>query len=198
MQTLADRLRNLTNAGDGDYTVGTVVYWTDEHLQDVLDRHQVWVVNHPVTFVPQTQAGGTVNYLTAITGYRDWEAAAGTAGTERFIVRETDGDFNSSANYTPDYENGRITWSATQGGTAYMVTGYSYDVYAAAVDVLRQRLAYLDYWYDFEADNQTFTRSQVVDNINGLIANFKPLIGNNVKGAKSGDLSISQMVRVDI
>jgi len=197
MQTLVDRIRNLTNVGASDYTVGATTYWDDDHLQTVLDRHQTFVIDHTLTWAPELRDGGTVNYLTAVSGYRNWEKTDG--GTARFVIRQTVGTIESSTNYTPDYENGRVTWSSTQGGTVtFMIVGYSYDIYAAAIDVLEQRLAYVDYWYDFEADNQTFTRSQVIANLNNLIAQYRLRVGDNVKTAKAGNLKLSQMVRVDI
>jgi hypothetical protein len=196
MTNLVNRLRALSNAGTAQYAAGTITYWTDDHLQATLDRHQTWVVEEQLTWIPQTLAGGTVNYLTAVQAYKDLEEAE--SGTARWQVRTTTGTAEGTANYTADYEQGRITWSSDQGGTAYMLaTGYSYDLYAAAVDVLEHKLAYIDLWYDFEADNQTFDRSQIKDNIEGLITRYKSQIGSNTPG-KFGDVAFTQIIRTDI
>jgi hypothetical protein len=195
MQTLVDRLRQYTNAGTAQYTAGATTYWTDDHLEDVLDRHQTWVVEHNLTWRPELQADGATDYLTAIAQYRNLEEAE--SGSTRWQVRQTTGATESTANYTADYANGRITWSSDQGGTAYMLTGYSFDVYAAAVEVLRHKLAYIDLWYNFSDNNQSFSRSQAKDNIQALINEYQPKIGDNKPG-HSGDLGFSQFVRIDI
>jgi hypothetical protein len=194
MTNLVDRLRALTNAGTAQYTAGTITYWTDDHLQDALSRHETWVVEDMLTWIPQN-IGGTANYLTAQGHYKDLEEAE--SGTARWQIRSSVGVAEGTANYTADYVQGRVTWSTDQGGTAYMLTGYSYDLYGAAVDVLEHQLANFNLWYDFSADNQEFDRSQVKDNISDLIAKYKPKIGDNKPG-KSGDLFTSQLVRTDI
>jgi hypothetical protein len=195
MQTLVDRLRQYTNAGTAQYTVGSSTYWSDTHLQDVLDRHQTWVVEEPLTWQPELQADGVVDYLTAIVPYRNWEEA--TSGAAYWQVRQTTGSTIGTADYSANYASGRITFAADQGGTAYMLTGFSYDIYGAAIEIIRHKLAYVDLWYDFSDNNQSFSRSQVADNLKALIAEYEPKIGDNLPG-HSGDLGFSQFVRIDI
>jgi len=194
MTNLVDRLRALSNAGTAQYEAGTITYWSDDHLQDVLARHETWVVEDALTWIPQN-IGGTANYLTAQGHYKDLEEAE--SGTTRWQIRSSVGVAEGTANYTADYVTGRVTWASDQGGTAYMLTGYSYDLYGAAVDVLEHQLANIEFWYDFEADNQTFNRSQIKDNINDLIATYRRRVGDNLPG-KSGDVFVSQLVRTDI
>lgn len=195
MSSLIDRLRGLTNAGTAQYTVGTLSYWDNDDLQDVLDRHSTWVVEDNLTWVTQN-IGGTVQYFTATSRYRDFETA--DSGTTRWQVRRTDGTSEGTANYTADYVNGRVTWTVNQGGTAYMIAAaYSYDLYAAAVDVLQHKLAYIDLWYDFRADNQTFSRSQVKDSLQDLIATYKKQVGSNLP-SKFGEMGFGEFVRGDL
>lgn len=195
MTNVVHRLRALSNAGTAQYTAGTITYWTDDHLQDFLSRHETWVVEDLLAWIPQN-IGGTAQYLTALSRYKDLEEAG--SGTARWQVRSSVGVSEGTANYTADYVQGRVTWSTDQGGTAYMLaTAYSYDLYGAAVDVLEHQLANIEFWYDFSADNQTFNRSQINDNINDLIATYRRRIGDNLPG-KSGDIAISQLVRIDI
>lgn len=195
MANLVNRLRALTNAGTAQYAIGDQTYWSDEHLQDTLDRHNTWVVDDALTWTSQN-IGGTANYFTAQARYRDFEEAA--SGTARWQIRQTDGTSEGTANYTADYETGRIAWSSDQGGTvSYVITGYSYDIHSAAVDILRHKLAYVDLWYDFEADNQTFSRSQVVDNLKALIAENNQQKGSNLPGS-FGDVQFSRFIRTDV
>ena len=195
MTNLINRLRGLTNAGTAQYTVGTLTYWDNDDLQDALDRHATWVVEDYLIWKAQN-IGGTMRYFTALARYRDLEEAE--SGTVRWQVRRTTGTAEGTANYTADYINGRVTWSADQGGTTYMLAAaYSYDLYSAAVDVLQHKLAYVDLWYDFSADNQSFSRSQVQKSLTDLIAAYKSLAGSNLPN-KYGDMGFGQFVRVDI
>lgn len=194
MSNLIDRVRRMANAGTAQYTVGGVTYWTDQHVQDTLDLHSSWVVNHPLVWQSQ-QIDGTVNYLTALSDYKNLEA--NTSGTSRFAIRNSLGTLEGTANYTPDYDNGRITWSTNTGGTSLYLTGYSYDVYGAAIELLEDKMAYVDLWYDFRADNQAFSRSQVVKSIESLIKRYQRLSGQNLPSF-SGDVHSSVFYRVDI
>lgn len=194
MRYLIHRLRALTNAGTADYSLAGVTYWSDGHLQDTLDRHSTWLTDYRLAWIEEN-ISGTTNYLTAAIGYKNLENAE--SGSTRWQVRQTNGTAEGTANYSADYVNGRITWSSDQGGTAYMLTGYSYDVYGAAVDILQERLASVDLWYDFRADNQQFSRSQVRDGIEARMKMFAPMVGDNLPG-KSGDVMTAEFVRTDL
>lgn len=199
MQNLINRVRALTGAGQSEYTVGDYTYWSDENLQTILDARSQFIVGGPLTWQPQTIAGGTITYLTAQAGYRDLEEGpAGTATSSRFVIRDSTGAAVGTANYSVDYQAGRVTFTGDQGGTAYYFTGYTYDVCAAAADVLRERLANFNLYYDFSADNQSFSRSQVRKQIAEAMADLRGCAGSNVAGATSGDLHVSQFVRTDI
>jgi hypothetical protein len=195
MANLVNRTRALANAGTAQYSIGDQTYWTDEHIQDKLDANNVWVVEGSLTWADQN-IDGTANYLTAISGYGDFEEA--TSGTARWIIRDSTGTENGTANYSVDYRNGRVTWAADQGGTIYEVTGYSYDVHAAAIEILEEKLAYVDLWYDFRADNQTFSRSQVIKNIESNINRLSIRIGSNLPGGNQFGYSTAQFVRSDL
>lgn len=196
MQNLVDRVRALTGAGTAEYVAGTITYWTDQHIQDALDSNAHYFVTRPLIWIPE-QIAGTLNYLVAQAPYRDLEEAA--SGTARWAVRDTAGAFIGTANYTPNYRTGEISWgTVNQGGTAYYLTAYSYDLCAAAVDVLRGRLTNFNAYFDWSADNQSIKRSQVRKNIRETIDDMQACVGENVIGATSGDMHVSEFVRVDL
>lgn len=198
MQSLVDQVRVLTGAGTAEYTAGTVTYWSDTDLQTALDANSRFVVQSLLMWQPQ-QIGGTANYFNALLQYRDLEDAPGTSGTSRFVIRDGAGSAVGTANYTLDARAGRVSFgTVNQMGTAYYFTGYSYDVCAAAVEVLRGRLANFNSFYDFSADNQSFSRSQMRQNIRDTIDDLKDCSGSNVVGQTSGDLHVSQFVRTDL
>lgn len=194
MANLIDRTRAVTNVGTAQYTIGDQTYWTDDQIQDILDGHAVWVVEDLLTWIPQN-IDGTATYLTAASRYSDFEEAV--SGTARWIVRDSAGTENGTANYTPDYRNGRVTWAADQGGTAYEATGYSYDIHSAAIEILEEKLAYVDLWYDFDSGAQKYSRNQVTKNIDNVIARMKDKVGSNKPGS-FGDFQASVFVRSDL
>jgi hypothetical protein len=196
MQNLVNRVRALTSAGTAEYTVGDNTYWTDDHLEDILDSNAQFVIDTPLTWQPQSIGGGTVTYVVAEALYRDFEEA--TSGTARWIVRDGPGAQIGTANYTTDYRQGRLTFTSDQGGTAYYLTGYTYDVHAAAADVWLERMAHFSDWYDFAADNQKFSRSQAWDHAMAMEKAMRAKAGANIATNAQGELRMSQFVRVDL
>jgi hypothetical protein len=196
MQNLVNRVRTLTRAGTAEYTAGTVVYWTDNHIQDILDSNVTFAVDSPLAWLPQTISGGSAVYLVAQAEYRDTEEIA--SGTARWIIRNGAGAEVGTANYTPDYRAGRVVFSADQSGSAYYLTCCSYDVYAAAADLWLERLAYFNEWYDFRADNQQFTRSQAWEHAQKMEQAMRGKAGQNLVIVAGGDLRASEFVRVDL
>lgn len=196
MKKLIKRVRALSDTNDDDYTVNGVVYWDDQQLQDTLDSNVSFLVDVPLTWMPQTIGGGTVTYLVAQAQYRDFEEAA--SGTARWIVRDSTGASVGTANYTPDYRAGRLTFSSDQGGTAYYLTAFTYDVYLAAADVWEQRLANFHDWYDFRADNQTFTRSQAFNHAKEMASRFRAKAGDNIVANSGNDVRTAEWFRIDV
>lgn len=195
MQNLINRVRALTGAGQSEYTVGDRTYWTDNDLQDILDSNARFVVESPLAWQRQ-QVGGTAYYFAAQLAYRDLEEAS--SGTARWAVRDGPGTLQGTAGYSVDYRQGLISFTASQGGTAYYVTGYTYDVHAAAADVWDERLANFTLWYNFAADNQSFTRSQAFDHAEKMRNYHRSKAGSNIVAQAFGDLRVSQLVRVDL
>lgn len=194
MQNLVDRVRALANADHDEYAIGQTTYWADSHIQDVLASNAQFVVDSPLTYQSQN-ISGTTNYIIAQAQYNSWEEAE--SGTARWIVRDSTGVEYGTANYTVDYRAGRVSFTSDRGGTLYYVTGYTYDVNAAAADLWMMRLANFNDWYDFKADNQTFNRDQVFNHAEKMEQRLRAKAGENVTGV-GGDVRSSEFVRVDI
>jgi len=197
MTNLVARVRALTGAGTAEYTAGSVTYWTDDHLQTILDSNNGLLIDAPLTWFPQTFSGGSMQWLIAQSEYRDFEEAPGTANDSRFVIRDAAGSAIGTANYTPDYRAGRVTFGTSQGGTSYYLTAYTYDVHRAAADVWEERLAHFQDWYQFGADNQNFSRQQVFDHAEKMLAYHRGKAGANLV-ANAGDVRVSLMTRTDL
>ena len=159
MSSLITELRGMVEAGTADYTVNSAAYWSDDHLQDVLDLHRRDVVFEPLSVYP-TQ-GTASNSL-----YQDYRSAFGfyeqtTGGSAIFYLQDSTGAYAGTANWTADYRRGVILFGADQAGTAYYLTGRSFDLDAAAADVWRRKASHYANSFDFSTDNHSISRSQV-------------------------------------
>src|SRR5688572_96268 len=132
MSNLIQRVRGLSDAGTADYTAGTVSYFSNDQIQDLLDGNAQFLIDTPLTWLPQN-IGGTVSYLVAQSPYRDFEEAE--SGTARWAIRTGAGSLVGTASYSTDYRAGRVTFTSSQGGSAYYLTAFTYDVYQAAADL---------------------------------------------------------------
>jgi hypothetical protein len=196
MATLISRVRALTSAGTAEYVVDATTWWSDQNIQDTLDSNSQHVVDAPLDWLPESIGGGTVEYKVAQIPFRDLEEAA--SGTARWAIRDAPGAFQGTANYTPDYRTGLVTFTSDQGGTAYYWTGYTFDVYAAAADIWLERLAHFQAWYQFSADGQTFNRQQAWEHAEKMEKLMRSKSGQNILSNAGGELRFSQFVRTDL
>lgn len=155
--TLVDQVRQLVGAGTAEYTIGATSYWTDTQLQAVLDQRRFYHHGDELDFQPQPTVGGG--------GASEYKRAQINApglvepGTVTGSTLMTTGGGTPGGTVTVTTD-GVVTFTADQGGTAYGFYGYTYDVYAAAADVLEQWAAVVKLQYDFTTDDQSFKRSQ--------------------------------------
>jgi hypothetical protein len=75
-------------------------------------------------------------------------------------VEDSSGTTVSTANYSVDYQLGKITFAADTAGTTYYLNANSYDIYAAAADIWRTKAAHSAKMYDFSTDGHNLHRSQ--------------------------------------
>ena len=161
MTQLISTLRQLGVAGTADYTIGTVTYWTDEHLQTVLDKHKLTVVREELMPVESYNAG-TVVYMEYRSQYGNYEETSG--GTAIFEIEDAPGITFGTTNWSADYTNGIISFTANTAGTSYFLNAVSYDINRAASDVWRQKAGHHSSGVDFSTDNMTVKRGQLMKN----------------------------------
>jgi hypothetical protein len=159
MTNIINNVRSLTYAGTAEFTLGTVSYFTDGHIQDILDRHRVDVFRERLERVPNYDGSGTVTYTTHYSGYKNLEA-----GTALFI-EDSAGVNRGSATYSVDYQVGRIDFASDVAGTTLYMTAKSYDPFGAAAEVLESWAASEARSFDFTTDGQSFSRKQKADGL---------------------------------
>ena len=168
MSDLISRLRGLTQTSINDYTVGAITWWSDNQLQDILDKHRNDVYNALLTPLEEYQ-GGTPVYLNYYSGYANLEATTG--GTAVFYITDGVGAAVGTALYTPDYNRGAVTFASDTGGSAYYLYGRSYNLNAAAADVWRHKAGQYAMAVNFSTDNHRIDRGEIIKNCLSM-ANF--------------------------
>lgn len=148
------RVRQLTGAGTAAWTIDGIPHPSDVEIQEALDRHALDLHQVPIRFREDTIGGGSVSWTVADVGWQHLEA--GTA----FAVEDSTGAARATADYTLDAQRGIVTFTTDQAGTVLYVTGRSFDVHAAAADILEQWAAAESVSFDFTSDASRFQRSQ--------------------------------------
>lgn len=165
------QLRGMTNAGTADYQIAGLSYFSDGHLQAILDRNRQDVFSERLEAIP-TETGGTVHYYDYYTAPAD--GIAYEEGATVFQVTDSLGNA-----VTPDainYQQGHISFGTVdQGGTAYYLTARRFDMFSAAAQVLRQKAAYYATSYDVNMDGQSMSRSQIAKGLNEQARYFESM-----------------------
>ena len=175
MASLIATLRGMTNAGATDYTVGSSSYWTDDQLQTVLDRYCLAVYDELINSAITYESGGLAKYYDYYSKHRYFETTDG--GTARFIVKDSNFDASGTANWTADYERGKVSFVADTTGVVYYLTGFSYDLNAAAADVWYQKAAHASEKIDFQTDNHNIKRSHIAAAALAMARRYEGLAG---------------------
>jgi len=158
---LRDDLRQLTDAGLSDWTVGAVSYFNSDMLDTILDKHA-----EPFSFElmdslkPDMASSGAYSWTRyQINGAENIEQTTG--GTAIFIIQDQSGAVIPSSSYSVNYRTGLVTFTADTQGAPYYATGWSYDINGAAADIWRMKANHAANSFDFTTDNHSIKRSQV-------------------------------------
>lgn len=179
MLNLITELRSMTEAGAADYSIASSVYWSDKHLQDILDLHRTDVIFEQLQMYPSITTGGSSLYLDYRSRYGMLEETTG--GSAIFYVQDSAGSTIGTANYTPDYRRGQVLFSSNQAGTVYYLTARSYDLNSAAADVWRKKAAHVaPTSFDFSTDNHSISRSQVYSHCLEMADFFESKSNNSI------------------
>lgn len=155
--------------------------------QDALNVYRGEARYEELTPIETRASGGTVTYLN-FHGRPYW------AETVTF----TNNAFTTITPATTDYRNGRFTFSA-EPTRPVRITGYYYDPYSSAADLLEVRIAQLsekavNRTNSTGAGNQGTSDNQIIDNLKALIDRYRSM----ATSTKGSGLVISQMYRGDM
>jgi hypothetical protein len=185
MSDLIQKLRLFTNTSTNDFTVSSTTYWTDEQLQDELDKKQKKVNYQSMQAIPTYGVGGTVTYTRYQTGLADWEKEP--------VIQDEGGTTltagTATGNYAFDDNIGVVNFvDDTEGHTRY-ITGYVYNVEMAAAKVWEQKVALYATQFDFSTDNHSIKRSQVLIQCREMVKYYQSRAGvTQIEMVRSDDV----------
>lgn len=180
MTAIIEELRSLGEAGTSEWTIGTTLYFSDNVLQDILDVNRRDLRFASLVPYPDTVQGGTLQYFEYRSDYGYFEATSG--GTSILYLQDSTGATAGTSLWSADYRRGVFTFVSDARGTAFCVTGRTYDLNAAAADVWRRKAAhYAPTSFDFSTDNHNISRSQVYDHARDMVAFFEGISGNSIQ-----------------
>ncbi len=141
---------------------GTSQVFSDQEIQDTLDRHRSDVRYRELASAKTIAPGGAVSYLDYYADVGNWEA------DEKLY----DGAYNQLTPATADRLSGHWTFASNQMPPVLIVGKY-YDVYAAAADLVEAWAAKEKLSFDFDADGQAFKRSQKVQMLLAMAREYR-------------------------
>lgn len=158
MAELISRVRLLI----GD-PAGANQTFSDDEVQDALDRTQTVVRYAPLRPEPTPLPNGTVEYRDYYALVGDWEAS------EQLV----DGAWQQLTPVTRDRLTGHWTFASPGQNPPVYITGAFYDVAAAAATLLEFWAGKVKLAFDFETDGQRFARSQQAQALLTLAAAYR-------------------------
>jgi len=185
MTSLILQLRGMADAGTGDYTLGTAVYWDDNHVQEVLDRHRGDIWHEDLTPVLQYDAAGATSYHEYHSQFGNFEVTTG--GTSIFFLQDSVGTNYGTAAYSVDYSRGIVTFTADNKGTPVYLTGRCYDLRNAAADIWRTKAGQTAKLYNFSTDGHSLSREQYFDHCIRMVEFWESRGGATVTEVLRGD-----------
>ena len=149
--------------GTANYTTyGTAQYWDDDQIQGVLDRHRQDIYRCAIA-PTQKYNNGTVIYTDYYLPHKFLERTS-EGGSATFYLENAAGAVIGTANYTPDYNRGYVSFSADQAGSVHYLYASSYDVDGAAAEIWRQKAGDYATAVNFSTDNHRVDRGAIIAN----------------------------------
>jgi hypothetical protein len=169
MTDLIDQLRLMTQAGTADYTVNSITYWSDDQLQDTLDRSRA-DFREPMGLRMQYD-NGTARYYDYYFASSDVERIS--SGTAAWRVETSNGSVAGTSAYSVDYNGRRVSFTSDTAGTIYYLWGRRYNLNRAAYEVWTVKAAHYAGQFDITTDNHSLKRSQLLQQARDMVAFYR-------------------------
>jgi hypothetical protein len=153
MTNLIQTVRELSNAGSAEFVVGSASYFSDDHIQASLDNNRRDFQFEPMEVYPEQVAGSIV--------YKEFRTYENTEAGTLFYLQYAGGTVVGTALYSVDNVRGVVTFTNDTVGTAFYVTGRTYDVNMAASEIWKRKASNVANQVDWSSDNHSVKNSQV-------------------------------------
>lgn len=153
MSDLVQTVRELSNAGTNEFTVGTVVYFSDDHIQAALDNNRRDFQFMPMEVNPEQAVGSVV--------YKEFRTEPYTESGTLFYLQTAGGSAVGTSLYSVDNARGIVTFTNDTKGTAFYASGRTYGVHTAAAEIWDRKAANVANQVDWSSDNHSVKNSQV-------------------------------------
>jgi hypothetical protein len=187
---LIRRLRGMGQVSAEQYTIDLITWWSDDHVQEVLDMYRTDYYYEPLRPVADIGTGGSVEYFNYYAPSGSLEK--NTSGTVYFSIETAAGSAIGTALYSVDYITGLIRFTSNQSGTPYYLRARAYNLNASAAEIWRNKAAHYADEYNFQSDNQRFDRAVRIKNALQMADYW------DAKGGISNGLRVSKMTRTDL
>jgi hypothetical protein len=181
MSDLVQTVRELSNAGTGEFTVGTVSYFSDDHIQASLDNHRKDFQFEPMQTIPEQVAGSVV--------YKEFHIYDNTEAGTLFYLQYASGTVVGTSLYSVDNVRGVVTFTNDTVGTAFYATGRTYDPNMAASEIWKRKASNVANQVDWSSDNHSIKNSQVFQFYTKQASYFASLGKQNTVSMFRGDMS---------
>jgi hypothetical protein len=158
MANLIRQLRVNAAAGDTDENVNGVLYWTDDQLEDILDRWSTDVNDVELVKYSRMESGVTVwkqYYLPASVPINLEDSAT----TGEFTVVDSLG--NTITGYTFDLARRKFVFSTDQAGRTYYLRARAYDLNQATAEVWTKKASLRADLIDWKAGTYNLKEDQI-------------------------------------
>lgn len=178
MAEIIAEVRRLSNVGTADSTVGGVTYWTDDQIQDVIDKH--------VREFRRTTLSPLSSYIDGQTIYKDYPIPI--KNTDYRIEREgSGGGFairtgtgTTAPEYTVSWSRGIVSFTADTGGDAFYLDCRAYNIWSAIADIFEAKAAMVSGGVDWSTDNHDIKASQEYAHYMAMAERYRKMAGDNV------------------
>ena len=138
---------------------GTTIF-SDDRVQAILDNNRYDFYQLPLRAVGQVVGGSTIYKWYFLPSQQYLEGtASGTA-----LVRIYNYGGTVETDYSSDFINSTFTFTSDTRGSAYYMTGRSFNFNKAISEGWKEKAAYHSGNFDFKVEGRAFNKSQVVKN----------------------------------
>ena len=173
MAQLIQDVRLACNLEAGEDTVGGSAYWSNETIQQNLDRYRS--THKGVSLLPLSDvgSGGTLTYTEYVIPVLTYfEQQADDSGWN--LIDSAGG--TAPAN-TPNYEASLIAFDADTAGTAYYLSCRTYDYNRSVADIWDKKAALVADGVDWASDNHRINAGQRIKAYRQMAQQFRSMGG---------------------